>query len=109
MHDFHKRVSHMAKEISAAKMRFSVVSKQDKALFSSLLPEVDSGGALPSAAGPLALGEKSKSINQPFRPAPRVVSPADALGNRARGLERELKASGRYIKMRRSNSKSFCL
>jgi hypothetical protein len=29
-----------------------------------------------------------------FDALPRVVSPADALGNRARGLERELKGTG---------------
>jgi hypothetical protein len=33
-----------------------------------------------------------------FDSLPRVVSPADALGNRARSLEREVRASGRHKK-----------
>jgi hypothetical protein len=99
----------MAKEISAAKMRFSVVSKQDKALFSSLLQRwiLEEYSPLPGLVGNGRERQIDPStVSSTCSP---IVFPADALGNRARGLERELKASGRYIKMRRSNSKSFCL
>jgi len=48
----------------------------------------------------LKVGDRWEQIDliNRFRPLRRVVFPADALGNRARGLERELRASGRHTK-----------
>jgi hypothetical protein len=45
-----------------------------------------------------AEGEEQIDLLTVFDMLLHVVSPATALGNRARGLERELKASGRHRK-----------
>ena len=50
---------------------------------------------LPFELNPLAMRVKGKiDLSTVLDPPPQEVSPADALGNRARGLERELKGPG---------------
>ena len=63
-----------------------------------------------SARDPPAPEGNSKSIHQPFRPAPQVVSPAAAgLGGPPAALSGRKKASGRHTRMQSSNNKSFYL
>jgi len=62
---------------------------------------------LPFEPGTLAPKVKSKSINQPFSTPPRAVSPATAWGNRARGLERELKGIGATQEEGRKNQEEI--
>ena len=49
-------------------------------------------------AQPVAMADESKSIHQPFSMRSSGSVPRGRLGSRARGLERELRASGRHRK-----------